>query len=61
MEKVSLEKGVIISDSINCVGSQDYIEVKLQDEKIVIITASCNGRLKVGLKLDDRICRTCTF
>lgn len=61
MEKMSLEKGVIISDSINCVGSQDYIEVKLQDEKVVIITASCDGRLKIGLKLNDGICRMCTF
>lgn len=55
MERLSLEKGVIISDSINCVDCQDYIEVKLQDEKIVIITASCNGSLKIGLKIENKI------
>lgn len=54
MDRISLENGVIILDSINKEGVQDYIEVKLKDGNIVLITASCNGCLKIGLKLDSK-------
>lgn len=53
MDAVSLINGVIIEDSIEQAKKQDYIEVKLEDEQVVIITASISGRLKIGLKIDE--------
>lgn len=51
MEGKVLLNGIIIASSIEKVRMQDYIEVKLEDGQVVIITASVSGRLKIGLKI----------
>lgn len=50
MQQNSLLNGIIIETSIQEAGIQDHIEVKLEDGKVVIITASASGQLKIGLK-----------
>lgn len=52
MEEISLISGVIILESISKMESQDYIEIMLQDGQVIILTASNNGRLKIGRKYE---------
>ena len=52
MEDISLVNGIVISISIDQFKEQDYIEVKLESGQVVIITATVNGRLRIGLKMD---------
>lgn len=53
MDRISLINGIVTFDSINQNGCQDCIEVKLEDGKTVIITASADGHLKIGLNIDE--------
>lgn len=53
MEGKSLDGGIIVSTSINNPKTQDYIEVKLPNREMVIITASANGKIRIGRKLDE--------
>lgn len=51
MQENSLINGIITAASIEQAKIQDYIEVKLEDGQVLIITASVSGRLKIGLKI----------
>ena len=51
MEHISLINGIVIGASIEQFKEQDYIEVKLENGQVVIITASVSGRLRIGLKM----------
>lgn len=51
MEDELLINGIVVFESIGKENGQDYIEVKLKNNKIVIITATANGNLKIGIKL----------
>lgn len=53
MQGISLINGIIIATSIEQVRIQDYMEVKLEDGQVVIITASVSGRLKIGFKIEE--------
>ena len=53
MQEKFLINGIITATSIEQVRMQDYIEVKLEDGQVVIITASVSGRLKIGLKIEE--------
>ena len=53
MKMDAIVNGVIISGSINRAESQDYIEIKLDNGGIVILTSSAGGNLKLGKKIDD--------
>lgn len=52
MNGISLINGIVIATSVGQIKVQDYIEIKLESGRVVIVTASTNGRLKIGLKVD---------
>lgn len=51
---ISLINGKIVAASMEQVKMQDYLEVKLDDGQVVIITASVNGCLKIGIKTEEK-------
>lgn len=53
MNEEILLDGIVKGASIRQPKSQDYIEIELKDGQVVVMTASIDGRLKIGIKIEN--------
>lgn len=54
MSDITLIGAKVLNDCRNIPGLQEYMEMQLQDGRIVLVTATPSSKLKIGLKIDEQ-------